>query len=193
MLTGYSNDSLIVQDAPLNLNFDSLSIDKIYRVPVSKYDCLIPVLKTAMCTPRRQTSTEVLLALFKRNFNVPSLQGLIDEELMINDCVNNFINSYIPECNLPILKQCTDNPVYPSTTDIQNWLNDQENNVRGLLGDVYESLWEKDLGRYDLSIKKLAKPPLLNSETDIFFSTNNFSAFKINQCSILSPIQNLTR
>lgn len=99
------------------------------------YDYMEPELKTHISAPRRQNMTEVLLALYKRNYNVPE-QDVVDES------VEKFVKSYIPHNKLEALTHCTDNPVYPSSEDIESWLIDQDANVRGLIEQDFRSVFE---------------------------------------------------
>lgn len=103
------------------------------RMFPDNYDCMEPELKTHISAPRRQNMTEVLLALYKSNYNVPELRGLCYEQDVVEKSVGKFLESYIPQNIQEALAHCTNNPVYPSSEDIESWLLDQDSNVRGLI------------------------------------------------------------
>lgn len=62
--------------------------------------------------------------------------------------------------NLGFLTECSNSLIYPSSSDIEDWLNDQPSSVRGLVERDIRSIFEKPLNEYELTIKKQPKPPL---------------------------------
>lgn len=132
--------------------------------------------------------TEVLLALFKRNYNVPELQGLCYEQDIIDECAERFFNSYVPEQNTGFLQECSNSPIYPSSMDIEDWLNDQPSSVRGLVEKDVRSIFEKPLNEYDLSIKKQPKPPLDMTAINTYSSLQTIIAHSKDINAIFCPI-----
>lgn len=183
-----SNDAYLVDNSALNLHFPGMSIVRLPVIIDNCYDTMMPLLRTAISLARKQSMSEVLLALFKQNYNVPDLTGVVDYELVIVDVVDNFVNSYIPEANFSLLNRLKDEPVYPSSELIQDWLNDQPDSVLGLIDTEITSLHETDLTEYSLTIKKLPKPPLTISDCSVYSSLQTILAHSKTINSLFCPV-----
>lgn len=89
-----ADDPYIADNSELTLHSPDMSIVTLpKRMFPDNYDCMEPELKTHISAPRRQNMTEVLLALYKRNYNVPELRGLCYEQDVVEKSVGKFLES----------------------------------------------------------------------------------------------------
>lgn len=94
----YDQEIVEFNDCALSLYDARLDISKI-RTMRKNFDKLRPNLRTIIFPARQESQTETLLAMIKRNLGAPQLQGHLDVDIVSNDMVNNFINTYIPKEN----------------------------------------------------------------------------------------------
>lgn len=163
-------------------------IDTIPNITSSPFDNMVPVLRTAISPARKQTVVEVLLALFKRNYNVPELTGLVDDVIVVNDVVTNFVNTFIPESNFSVFNGLSKELVYPTADLIDEWLTDQPESVLGLIDQELIALDSVDLTEYTLTIKKTPKPPLTVIDAQCYSSLQTILAHSKTINSLFCPI-----
>lgn len=119
-------DSYMVATEPMHIEIDNAVVTMDKRAPIIKtinYDKLKPNLRTEMYTKRPITQYETLLALVKRNHNIPELAGIVDMETLAEKMHERFMNTYFTDqYNRVMFRQeeiCV-NPV-----SIQSWLEGQ--------------------------------------------------------------------
>lgn len=113
--------------------------------------------------------------------------------MVFSDVVSNFVNSYIPHNHYENLRFCTENLVYPTTCDIEEWLAKQPTNVRGLLDPCVEAIFDMKTNIYDLSIKKQPKPPLQRNELNTYSSLQTILAHSKDINALFCPIFKILR
>nr|WPV62218.1 MAG: non-structural polyprotein [Wufeng rodent hepe-like virus 1] len=124
-----------------------------------KYDTLRPRLIT--CMPRRRPSTlrESLLALLKRNANVPDLAGIVDIPRLVNRMVDSVITVLKPDYER--------SPIMLSVGDIADWLHEQPACVADKLLEPL-GLHEMEMTVYDFMIKRDVKPDLTDNAAYVY-------------------------
>jgi len=151
--TDDSEHWFMLSTCDLDVNLDHVSYPVTRSVGKRKiYDNLTPVLRTTMPRVRNAELRESLLALVKRNKNVPELSSCVDYDGLSTKMVDNFVVSF--------LKRSEPFPTFGiSSSEIADWLKGQEfNNYDLIVPD--RSLTQTDLGSYQFSIKKTPKPIL---------------------------------
>lgn len=91
---------------PLSLILENMVVDVSrtrYSVPV--YDKVRPVLRTLMHHHRPNMQIETLLAMVKRNLNIPGIQGNVDQEVLADMMIESFLKTYIDKDKTYMLKQ----------------------------------------------------------------------------------------
>lgn len=72
-----------------------VDISKTRNYTAPQYDKIQPVLRTIIPHHRPHTQMETLLAMVKRNLNIPEIQGIVDQEMLSDMMVESFINTFI--------------------------------------------------------------------------------------------------
>lgn len=120
------------------------------------FDNMSPVLATPVPHPRMESAREVLLALYKRNCNIPELSDAIP----IDDVSSDMLDAFLRECCSPAaLSSAVTDPITVSPMSMQEWLDKQPVGIcEKIVGEL--SLHESPLSDYSFSIKKTPKPNL---------------------------------
>lgn len=156
-------DRKIIADNDLHLSIENAKIKLSARgSKPQKFDKLRPVLRTIIYQSRESNQNETLLAMIKRNLNVPELSGPIDKEVQGEQLIEAFVNSCIPPQNRKTLSSLCNEPILPCTEIMTEWYERQLPATRDLI-ESYLSIWEKDLTKYEFMIKKNPKPTLESS------------------------------
>lgn len=81
----------------LEIFIDNMNIDmsRDWSVLRSNFNKLRPVLRTSIPFSRPNTQIETLLAMVKRNLNVPVIQGVVDEYLMVDSMIESHLSHHI--------------------------------------------------------------------------------------------------
>lgn len=139
-----------------NITFDS-SRTRVYKP--QQFDKLKPVLRTSIGDSRPSTQIETLLAMIKRNLNVPDIQGQVFEEEMIDLMFSKFVSTFIPSHHMSIFDEFSSSPLVPNATSLTQWLHKQKPEVLGQI-DVDVPLHERHLNFYNFMLKSTVKPQL---------------------------------
>nr|APG77744.1 RdRp [Hubei virga-like viurs 8] len=125
-----------------------------FKLPT--FDCLRPMVNTAMPDIRPYTRDESILAARKRNDDVPKYDRVVDEDEMAHDmwdkCKESFFNS-------DLVAYFRSNEITHSIDDTLEWLKTQTP-LRPENFTSEFSLLESDLLTYNFSIKRNPKPNL---------------------------------
>jgi hypothetical protein len=153
------NDPYLVENGDLELAIDSVEIRTSKRGPnCAIYDCKKPVLRTAVANNRRASQVEMLLALIKRNKNVPQLQGLVKTDCLLSLMKQKFLGFFDPG-KLGRLDIYGADKLVVSSGCVNDWLVGQGLNVvKELNGDL--PVWDYELSKYKYMIKPTVKPQL---------------------------------
>nr|WPV74320.1 MAG: RNA-dependent RNA polymerase [Drosophila River Almond nege-like virus] len=119
-----------------------------------RFDHMTPVLQTPMPRLRDCTARENLLALVKRNKNVPELSAVVPIFEKANKMAKNFFDVYLDATDWFL-----DNPITVSGTDISCWLENQPSSVLEKV-IAEHPIWKLPLNEYQFSIKRSPKPNL---------------------------------
>ncbi|RZF35348.1 hypothetical protein LSTR_LSTR014790 [Laodelphax striatellus] len=110
-----------------------------------------------MPTSRPNTQVETLLAMVKRNLNVPDLMGVTDIPALADSMFDAFVSTYIGDNGLASGFERM--PILPNPRSLSEWLVTQPPNVVDQIScDL--PLHERRLDRYDFMIKSTVKPQL---------------------------------
>jgi hypothetical protein len=123
----------------------------------TQWNYMVPVLKTSMPYPRVDSQIETLLALVKRNMNVPVYTNTIGEEFIAQALFENFKDSYLIRNSLFF------DEINISVDLVQNWLTKQPPSALAELDTIDNMLYMHVLDEYKLIIKKSPKPKLDNT------------------------------
>jgi hypothetical protein len=160
IFTGHSYIDQSYDKDIINLNDTDLPVeDCIFSTSkkpsqVGNWNYMIPALKTSMSFPRVDSQIETLLALVKRNMNVPVYTNTIGEEFIAQALFDNFKNSYL------IRNELYFDEIDISVDLIQTWLAKQPPNALAELDTIDNMLYMHMLDEYKLIIKKSPKPRL---------------------------------
>nr|QNM37806.1 RNA-dependent RNA polymerase [Frankliniella occidentalis associated virga-like virus 2] len=156
---------------PLHLPLSNVSLDvsKLRMGYEVKYDTLTPVLRTAMPQSRKSTPEETLLALVKRNLNVPEIKGYVDERKFANDLWKNFKRTYFSPEAYELMREYQENKIVLNSSDVIQWAKDCDVTPRPeeLMPEM-EALHEKELNLYQYMIKNQVKPTMTQGSVDVY-------------------------
>lgn len=129
-MNDYDAVTINLRDITLNVKDCVLDFSKSVQMPRDKSECLKPVLRTAAERPREAGLLENLIAMIKRNFNSPELNGIVDIENTASFVVDRFFDSYI-------IKEKKKPKNFPSLNQgaLIRWLEKQEKSTIGQLAD----------------------------------------------------------
>lgn len=99
---------------------------------------------------------QVLKAFCERNGAVPEIKGNVDSCAM----ADMLVNTVIKLCDKNLVKLCSDNPISANNNSIATWMARQPLAVRNQIASDLETIDDKDLTRYQFTIKGNAKPDL---------------------------------
>nr|UTQ79656.1 replicase protein [Myzus persicae nege-like virus 1] len=153
-------DQQIVESTDRELIVDRVSFDTIaHKNSKAPRPALSPRLRTAMYNNRVPSQLESLLAMIKRNFNVPDLNGVVDNEMISDLMVERFINTFIPEANRTVFNALETEKIGINSASIQSWLRTQPSSTIGQI-KPQEAYWNTTLNTYHFMNKKSVKPAL---------------------------------
>ncbi|APT35493.1 ORF1 [Adelphocoris suturalis virus] len=144
--------------------------------------CLVPVLRTSMPHNRVPSQIDTLLAVLKRNLNVPSMAGILDPEDLASTMLDSFTETYFCfEAPTMLLSYATD-VVDVSIPEVYEWLEDQPTTTINQIG-INQCIFAQDFSRYKIMNKSTLKPQLdtaapytYSSAQTIVFQDKDFNA-----------------
>nr|WBV73446.1 RNA-dependent RNA polymerase [Passion fruit green spot virus] len=146
-----SMDAWMTYNLDLDLAIDDVSINTIKFATVSKtYDCMIP--RLSFCSPvvRKACLVESLIAVQKRNRNVPQLSSTVSPYKMADELFEAFVS---------LLDQRYYRKVHYGPAEVAAWLQDQKSSVvNEVVGE--HSIYSTAVEKYSLITKSSPKPTL---------------------------------
>jgi len=120
------------------------------------YDNMVPLLKTAMPIERNYHLREIMLALYKRNRNVPRYNSVVNFDETSDTMLDNLINRCFDQKKLQMVntQQITVGP-----GAITDWLVNQETSTLPLIVPDF-AIHNSAVNCYNFSIKRQPKPVL---------------------------------
>lgn len=154
------HDQQIVEDSDRELTLDRVSFDTIaHKNSKAPRPALSPILRTAMYNNRVPSQLETLLAMIKRNFNVPDLNGVVDNDMISDLMVERFVKTFIPIENEDVFMAMKTKTIDINSSSIQSWLRTQSTAAVGQIKPV-DAYWNTNLNTYHFMNKKSVKPAL---------------------------------
>nr|BAS69360.1 hypothetical protein [Negevirus Nona 1] len=162
-----SHDAWDVRNGDLDIQVGDVSFSPIGCVQLNKmYDCMRPVIKTPMPFMRDYNMRELILALEKRNRNVPFMNGVVDYE----ESSTQMLDSLINECFDPVLLEFhRSQPITVSLNSVGEWLSGQPTPVRDMIVPDF-ALHCTAVNSYTFSIKRKPKPNLTIDATNSYLA-----------------------
>lgn len=159
----YDADQMVVEGSDLDLYVDGrvrLDAGKMIDSKKSKWSKLKPVLRTLMPANRVPSQKESLLALIKRNLNVPNVKDpRLARTGVAKNLFDNFVASAFDEKKLYMVRSFQDNVVQVNAVELQRWLKTQKPVVeRNIVSDI--AFEDREYDVFEFMIKNQLKPPL---------------------------------
>nr|QWC36484.1 ORF1 [Bemisia tabaci nege-like virus 2] len=160
--TDQSFDSWMVHHYDLDLTVDRIRVIPHRGLHSHKsYDTMSPVLRTPVPHVRCEFSAELLVALQKRNCNVPEPEGIVDIGHVTNVMVENLVDRCFDK---DAFLSVNDTQINVTPVEICEWLRNQPVHVVEQLSSDF-ALHDSPLNEYIMSIKTVAKP-ILKTDAD---------------------------
>lgn len=154
------HDQVIIHHSDRSLPVVDTSLDRIGKSPLKPLrPRLVPRLRTSISHPRASSQLETLLALVKRNLNVPELSAIVDESALVDLMLDKFVSNYITPTGREVLNIFSQRPITPSSVAIDEWLKGQPKSVVDQIAPT-APIWEKRVDLYHFMNKNSAKPVL---------------------------------
>lgn len=162
-----SFDGWDVRNSDLNIEVGDVKFAPIGCVQLpKKFDTMRPFLKTPMPYVRDYNMRELMLALEKRNRNVPSMNGVVDVDVSSS----SMLESLLDECFDPaLLRFHLAEPITVSANSVGEWLGGQPLSVRPMIVPDF-ALHCLALNQYNFSIKRKPKPNLTVDATSSYLA-----------------------
>jgi hypothetical protein len=166
-MLGYENYIDQSYDAFIDSRHIELYEDTKITIPFAKYDdpkpmdvVYKPLLHTTMPLKRRNNVPEIVHALYKRNLNVPMVDGVVAKRSAGDDLFDNFVHDCLTDTTpLP--------PVETSYKQAMDWYHKQFfANEKMLETDL--DIWRSPLDHYKLGLKPLPKPGLTRGSVNTY-------------------------
>lgn len=145
-----------------------------------EYDCLRPAIMTNVPAPRQETQKEMLLALDKRNLNIPDIDLDVDQDFVIETMLERFENRIIK--NKELYNKFRNEQIVLSTDTAVEWLGKQDTHIPKRIQQ--ERLNVSELDRYQLTMKGNVKPQLdldadkeYNAPQTVVFKEKEFNLY----------------
>nr|QPN36937.1 RNA-dependent RNA polymerase [Ohio negev-like virus 2] len=157
-----SLDSYSIHNSDATIVMEDVTMTRIRGVYHSpKYNCMRPVIRSTCPPVRMYTARESILAIAKRNKNVPELATLNDPIRTGKCLLNSFVVTYMKNFkNYPLIRVDYDG--------IVEWLMTQNTDVAEKIIPKFD-LHRSDLTEFSLSIKRKPKPAL-NADTCLAYT-----------------------
>jgi hypothetical protein len=153
-------DTKIVHDSELKLNFKSLkaAINLASISPLKPLATYMPSLRTVMSPNRPQSTKETLIALVKRNFDVPSLATSNDFEVVFSRTWGRFLRTFCHPKALQMIAQYRTKPVKLNRDNVVRWVERLTPEAIRKVDSEHFSVYLKDVRKYNLMNKSQVKP-----------------------------------
>ncbi|APG77735.1 RdRp [Sanxia atyid shrimp virus 1] len=181
-----SFDDYKITNSALDLPVASGSLVYERSVKQSPYGKLQPVIRTNCYVPRRRVLVESLLAIAKRNLNVPDMTGNNPDDILPSSLRDVFVSTYLLQ-RLPF----SEIQISPST--IKSWLIDQPAKVVDAVLAVMTSFKDVKINEYDFSIKPTPKPCVTPDANDTIPALQTIAAASKIMNILFCPIAKLVK
>lgn len=114
-------------------------------------------MRTSIGDSRPSTQIETLLAMIKRNLNVPEIQGQVFEDSLVELMFDKFVTTFVPDYHRDLFDAFVGSPIVPNAASLTEWVRRQKTEVLSQI-DVDVPLHERQLNYYNFMIKS----PLLS-------------------------------
>nr|QVG74709.1 RNA-dependent RNA polymerase [ssRNA positive-strand virus sp.] len=162
-----TSDSWQVQNSDIDLELGHIRFCPIKGIDLPKhYDCVRPSLFTPKPMTRNVNRREIMLALEKRNRNVPFMNGIVDFESTAQEMLDKLVVRAFDKDKL--LKYNSD-PIAVSSYSIHSWLSNQPPSVKNLIVPQF-CIHESAVNSYLFSIKRQPKPNLTIDATSSYLA-----------------------
>nr|AQM55346.1 hypothetical protein 1 [Piura virus] len=160
-------DAWDVRNSPLNIEVGRVQFNPVVCVQLNReFDMMRPVLYTPMPFMRDYNCREIMLALEKRNRNVPNMNGIVD----FDEGSSAMLESLIRECfDEKLLKFHLKERVAVSMNSVYEWLSKQPTGTKELIVPDF-ALHQSALNSYTFSIKRKPKPNLTVDATKSYLA-----------------------
>lgn len=142
---------------PIDLHVENMTIGlcQFRNYKPSRFDKLRPALRTSVPFSRPSTQIETILAMLKRNLNVPDIQGDVDNETLASSMFEAFKSTYMNDSAYSFQS----NPIFLNPRTTSEWLFTQKPGVINTITNDLP-LHERKLNVYEFMIKSSVKPQL---------------------------------
>jgi len=156
----YKYDTKIVHDNDLSLNFSTLkaAINLAAVAPLKNLIGYTPNLRTAISPNRPQSTKETLIALMKRNFDVPSLATTNDFEVVFSMALGRFLKTFCRPDALILLKKYQRDRASLNRENVAKWVERLTPEAINKVDSEHFSVYLKETGKYNLMNKSQVKP-----------------------------------
>lgn len=150
-------DSWDVVNTDIGVELGNVIVSSLFGTQAPKsFDCMRPTLFTPKPHLRNVNRREVMLAMEKRNRNVPFMNGVVDFDKTSSRMVTNLIREAFDEEKFRFY---TAEPIRISTYSINEWLIRQPPAVKNMIVPEF-AVHQSAVNSYMFSIKRAAKPNL---------------------------------
>nr|UZH43566.1 hypothetical protein 1 [Brejeira virus] len=160
-------DAWDVRNTDLNIEVGRIRFNPVLCVQLNRdYDMMRPLLKTPMPYMRDYNCREIMLALEKRNRNVPNMNGVVDYE----EGSSLMLDALIRECfDENLLRFHLREKIVVSMNSVYEWLSKQPTGTKELIVPDF-ALHQTALNAYTFSIKRKPKPNLTVDATKSYLA-----------------------
>ena len=183
----FVDKSLDSEYHPINQDFSDVRVDTSKGVRGERnFDFLVPVLETAVPHIRDRTQRQTLLALWKRNMNVPNISTLVDYEVQRHLMVSRFKSMFVRDH--AAFSALRDTVVGVNVDGIANWLQSQAPNVIDKINDEENPLCCFDWTKYDFMIKCTPKVQMTQGECNVYAALQTIAYHPKSVKALFSPV-----
>ncbi|QOE76790.1 polyprotein [Probopyrinella latreuticola Nege-like virus] len=161
------NSTLPAEYWPYNIAVDDLNIimdpvkvktSKFGEVREPKADRMIPELRTGMHVERDNGTKETMIAIAKRNQNVPTLTGTTSVRNNAAVAVNKFLQRFCADNVVDVLDLYAAEKITLSRQSMEDWLAKAEGSkINELMNEEFKHWSDQPLNLYSLSLKRQVK------------------------------------
>ncbi|QKN22697.1 replicase [Erysiphe necator associated virga-like virus 1] len=177
----------VVEDLELQVADMMIDASRLRNYSTPWFERLKPSLRTCMPQNRPNTSIESLLAIIKRNLNVPGVQGCVFSKDLAKNMLSSFVESYIPPERRDLFEAMKNMPIEPNAVNIAEWLEGQPSQVVGNIG-LTQPLHNMSLNLYQFMIKSTVKPQLDTRAPYIYSSLQTIAYHTKDINAIFCPV-----
>lgn len=157
----YSFDQILCENEDICLDLENVAFSTAaYHKKKYSEPAIRSHLRTSVPVKRTSTQLETLLALIKRNLNIPEIQGFVDELYIVDLMIEKFVESYVHPAMRDTFDSYSASRVRLNSKIISDWLRMQPTDVMDRITDPDIPIWERRLNFYTLMNKLNVKPGL---------------------------------